>query len=124
MCEIYGGYLARTVNCIIAPVEFCRGYRYFNKKKKKEYSYDRCPHPIYFNISLLIMYLSAIGKVFCPTEIEVDRVCFLRFCTKYDTGFSKYGIELIVALSSTTETKIGRKITRLLGVSSSFEVKL
>ena len=122
MCEIYGGYLATTVNCIIAPVEFCRGYRYFNKKKK--YSYDRCPHPVYFNISLLIIYLSAIGKVICPTEIGVDRVYFLRFCTKYDTGFSKFGNEFMVALSSTTETTIGRKITRLLGVSSSFEVKL
>ena len=41
----------------------------------------------------------------CHTEIEVDRVHFLRFCTKYDTRFSKYGIELIVSLSSTNATK-------------------
>ena len=32
-------------------------------------------------------------------------VYFLRFCTKYDTLFSNYRIELIVALSSTNATK-------------------
>ena len=29
----------------------------------------------------------------CLTEIEIDRVYFLRFCTKYDTRFSKYGLQ-------------------------------
>ena len=35
--------------------------------------------------SLLVMYLSAIETVTCHTEIEVDRVYSLWFCTKYDT---------------------------------------
>ena len=37
---------------------------------------------------------------------EFNWVCSLRFFTKYDTRFSKYHIELIVALSSTNATKI------------------
>ena len=37
---------------------------------------------------------------------EFDRVYFPRFCTKDDTRFSKYAIELIVALSSTNATKM------------------
>ena len=37
--------------------------------------------------------------------VEFNRVYFLRFCTKYDTWFSKYRIELIVDLSSTNATK-------------------
>ena len=61
---------------------------------------------VYFNIPLLIMYLSAIEILICYTEIEVNKVYFLRFCTQYDTSFSKYSIELIVALSSTNATKI------------------
>ena len=40
---------------------------------------------INFNISLLIIYLSAIETLICHTEIEVDRVYFHRFCTKYKT---------------------------------------
>ena len=35
-----------------------------------------------------------------------NRDYFLWFCTKYITCFSKYGIELIVALSLTNATKI------------------
>ena len=46
--------------------------------------------------------------LFCHTEIEVNKICFLRFCTKYPTRFSKYGIALLVALSSTNATKTGR----------------
>ena len=52
------------------------------------------------------MYLSAIEILICYTKIEVNRVYFLRFCTKYDTCFSKYGLGLIVALSSTNATKV------------------
>ena len=52
--------------------------------------------------------IEALISVICHTEIEVNRVYFLRFYTKYDTRFSKYGIELIVALSSTKATKIAR----------------
>ena len=66
---------------------------------KIEYSYDGCPSPVFFKISLLIMYLSAIKTLICHTEIGVDRVYFLRFCTKYDIRFSKYGIEHIATLS-------------------------
>ena len=51
------------------------------------------------------MYLSAIENLICHTEIEVNRLYFLRFCTKYLTLVSKHGIELIVALSSTNATK-------------------
>ena len=91
----------KVVN-IIATVEPCSGYRYF---KKKVYSYDRCHNRIYLNNPLLIIYLSAIETLICHTEIEVNRIYFLRFCTKYD-DFLKYGIELIVALSSTNATKI------------------
>ena len=56
------------------------------------------------------MYLKAIEILICRREIS--RVCFLRLCTKYDTRFSKYLNELIVALSSTNATKIREK-TRL-----------
>ena len=53
--------------------------------KRKEYSYDRCPNPVYFKIHLIIIYLSAIETLICHTEIEVNRVYFLQFCTKYLT---------------------------------------
>ena len=77
-----------------------------NFNYKKEYSYDRCPNPIYFNIPLLIIYLSAFKTLICHTDIDVNRIYFLRFCTKYLTRISKYGIELIVAVSSTRATKM------------------
>ena len=48
-------------NAIVAIDIFYSGYRYF-QKKKEEYSYDWCPNPLYFNILLLIIYLSAILK--------------------------------------------------------------
>ena len=75
----------------------------FNYKKK--YSDDRCPNPIHFNTPLLIIYLSSIETLICHRDIEFDRLHFLQFCTNYDTLFSKYRIELIVALSSTNATK-------------------
>ena len=59
----------------------------------------------YFNTPLLMIYLSATEALIFHIEIELNRVYFLRFCTKYDTCFSEYGIELIVALSSTNPTK-------------------
>ena len=55
---------ATTVVCIIAPMECYSGYRYF-QYKKKEYSYDRCPNPVYFNIPLSIINLSAIETLIC-----------------------------------------------------------
>ena len=51
------------------------------------------------------MYFSGMETLICHEEIESDRVSFLRFCTKYVTRFSKYRIELIVAMSSTNATK-------------------
>ena len=56
-----------------------------NFLNEKRVSYDQCPYPVYFNISLLSIYLSAIKTLICHTEIEVDRVYFLWFCSKYDT---------------------------------------
>ena len=61
---------------------------------------------VYFNTIMLILYLSAIETLICYTEIELKRVYFLRFCTKYETWFSKYRIELTVTLSSTNTTKL------------------
>ena len=46
---------------------------------------------------------------------RANGVYFLRFCTKCDAWFSKYGIELIVALSSTNATKrYGRRFNPFL----------
>ena len=87
---------------IIAPGECYSEYRYFQQYK---YSYDRYPNPVYFNTLFLIMHLSAIETLICQREIHFDSIHFLRFCTKYDTWFAKYRIELIVALSSTNTTK-------------------
>ena len=67
--------------------------------KKKGFSYDRCPNPVYFKSPLLIICLSAIETLSCLEQIEFNRVSFLRFCTKYDTRFSQ--LKLIVALFST-----------------------
>ena len=33
---------------------------------------------------LLDIYLSVIETLICHIEIELNKVCFLRFCTKYD----------------------------------------
>ena len=54
---------------------------------------------VYFKF-ILITNLSGIETLICHGKTEFNRVYFLRFCTKYDTLFSKYRIELIVALSS------------------------
>ena len=53
-----------------------------------------------------MIYFSAIKTLNCHTKIAVNRVYFLRFCTKHLAWFSKYGTELIAALSSTNATKI------------------
>ena len=52
------------------------------------------------------MYLKPIETLVCHTKIDFSRLYFLRFCTNYDTQFSKYSIELIVALSSTNTTNM------------------
>ena len=59
----------------------------------------------FLNTLLLITHLRAIETLVCRREMSINKVYFLRFRTKYDTRFSKYGIELIVALSSTNDTK-------------------
>ena len=41
---------------------------------------DRCPNLVYFNITLLILHLSAFKTLICKTEIEAKRVYFLGFC--------------------------------------------
>ena len=56
-----------------------------------------------------------------PNATECYRVYFLQFCTNYDTRFSKYRIEYIVALSSTNATKIA--VLVLLKAIDSWEFK-
>ena len=62
------------------------------------------------------IYLSAIETLICLTEIEFNRVYFLRFCREYLIRFSKYHIELIVALSWTNATKMVGKGEMLVHV--------
>ena len=66
---------------IIAPIERYSSYVYF-QQKKKVFHYHRCPDSVYFNMMLIIIYLSAIKILVCRRE---RRDCFLRFCIKYDT---------------------------------------
>ena len=40
-------------NTIIAPIEWYNGFRYY--QLKKNYSYDRCTNPVYFDTPLLII---------------------------------------------------------------------
>ena len=87
--------------CIIAPVECYSSYRYFRLNNE----YDQCPNQFIFSIQLLITYLSAIETHICHAEIKFDKVYFLQFCTKCLARFSKYGIELLVALSWTNASK-------------------
>ena len=54
-------------------MECYTGYRNF-QSKKKEYSYDRYPDPVYFNIPLLIIYMSVIETFICHGEIEFNRI--------------------------------------------------
>ena len=51
----------------------------------------------------------------CRRKNEFNTVYFLRFCTNHDKGFSKYRIELIVALSSTNATKMASGGVSLAG---------
>ena len=78
--------------------------------KKRKYSYDRCPNPVYFNTPLLFIYLSAIESRICHRKIEGLLLLVLQKKKKYDGPykyrFSKYCTELIVALSSTNVTKM------------------
>ena len=74
----------------------------FNEKRKS--CNHRYPDSVYFHMLLLIIHLSAIERLIC--RIEMSLIGLLpSVLHKYDTRFSKYGIELIVALSSTNATK-------------------
>ena len=68
------------------------GANWFWDEDSVEYSYDRCPNPFYFYTPLLIIYFSAIETLICHTEIEVDRVYFLQFYTKYDRIYMVFKI--------------------------------
>ena len=68
----------------------------FDEKRKS--CNHRCPDSVYFHTLLLIMYLSAIERLICRLEMS------LRGSTSFNACFSKYRIELIVALSSTNAT--------------------
>ena len=70
----------------------------------------RCPDSVYFNTLLLIINLSSVETLDCRREMSLIGSTSFGFCTKYDTRFSKYDIELMVALYSTNATK---KKTRL-----------
>ena len=45
------------------------GMNIFNKKEV--YSYDRCRNPVYFDSSLLIIYMSAIETLICNSWLVV-----------------------------------------------------
>ena len=75
----------------------------FNEKRKF-YSHQ-CPDSIYFHMLFLIIYLRAIKTLICCREMSLIGSTSFGFCTKDDTWFSKYRIELKVPLSSTNATK-------------------
>ena len=102
-----------TKGWCIAPLEWCSAYWYF--QWKKYCCNHRCHDSVYFHSLFLIIYLSAIETLIWYMRNEFNRVYIVRFCTKYDTRFSKYGIELIVALSSTNATKMHEKQLRNAG---------
>ena len=90
--------------CINAPIEWCSGYRHFQCKKRKSCDH-RCPDSLFFSHAVVNYIFECCGKTYLSKRNELNRVYFLRFCTKYNTWFSKYRIELIVALSLTNATK-------------------
>ena len=94
--------------CIIAPIERYSGYRHFNEKRKS--CNHRCPDSVYFHKLFLIIFLSAIERLICRREMSLIGPTSFDFAQKYDTWFSKYHIELIVALSSTNAKKIVWKV--------------
>ena len=64
------------------------------------------PYSVYFNIPMIIMYLRVIETLICHTEIiEVNRVYFLRFCTKTLHAFQNTVLNLLVALSAANTKK-------------------
>ena len=68
--------------------------------KRRKCCNHRCPVSVYFHTLLLIMYLSAIETLICRRKMSLIG-SIPPVLHKYDTRFSKYRIELIVALSST-----------------------
>ena len=51
-----------------------RGYIF-----EKDYSFDRCPNPVYFNIPLLIVYCSAIKHLFVIQKLRFIVSTFFGF---------------------------------------------
>ena len=90
--------------CIIAPIERYSSYRHFQWKKKELQSLMTwfC----LFSHAVVKYIFESYRKTYLSKRNEFNRIYFLQFCTKYNTQFSKYGIELIVALSSKNATKI------------------
>ena len=64
-----------------------------------------------FSYAILNYIFECYRNTYLSQRNEFNRVYFLQFCTKYDAQLSKYGIELIVALSSTNAKKMKLQIT-------------
>ena len=88
--------------CIIAPIERYSGYRYIQWKKKV--SQSSMPWFCSFSYAVVNYIFECYRNTYLSERNEFNRVYFLRFCSKYETWFSKYRIELLVALSSTNAT--------------------
>ena len=74
--------------------------------KKKKRCNHRCPDSVYFHTLLLFIYLSAIERLICRREMSLIGSTFFGFAQNtMHAWFSKYRIELIVAMSSTNTTK-------------------
>ena len=89
--------------CIITPIERYSGYRHFQWKKKVLQS--SMPWFCLFSHTVVNYIFECHLNTCLSLRNEFNSVYFLRFCTQYDTWFSNYRIELIVALSSTNATK-------------------
>ena len=87
---------------------------FFNWKKRRN-SFPIIDALIQLNMMLSVNHIFEFYRnTYCHTEIELNRVYFLWSCTKYITRFSKYRIELIVALSSTNTTNTDRRMGRAI----------
>ena len=76
----------------------------FNKKRKC--CNHLCSDSVYFNTLFLIIYWSATETLIWHREMSFIGSTYFGFAQKKIHDFSKYRIELIVALSSTNATKI------------------
>ena len=73
----------------------------------------RCPDSVYFNTVFLSIYLSGIETLTCHREMSLIGSTSFGFAqNNNDTWFSKYPIELIVALFLTNAAK---KLENIVG---------